>query len=71
MRKPTAKQAAKALEAKINRACCVACSNIPIDLMRGVPAVGKKCRELIDLGIDDAELALRLRAFVKSIAENV
>jgi hypothetical protein len=67
MKKLTAKQTAKALEAKINRACFVACSNIPIDLMRGIPAVAKKARELIDAGADDAMLAAELRAFVQSI----
>lgn len=69
MRKPTAKQAAKALEAKLNRACFKACSNIQIDLMRGIPAVASKARELHDSGADDAALATELRAFVLSIGE--
>ena len=61
----------KALEFKMNRACSVACSNLQIDLMRGIPAVASKCRELIDAGVNDADLASQLRAFVMSIAENV
>jgi hypothetical protein len=68
MKKPTAKQAAKALEAKINRACSVACSNIPINLTTGIPAVAKRCRELIDSGACDTALGLELRSFVLSIA---
>lgn len=69
MRKPTAKQIAKAIDAKLNRACYVACSNIQIDLLRGIPAVAKKARELFDAGADDAALAADLRAFVLSIGE--
>jgi hypothetical protein len=60
----------KALEFKMNRACSKACSNLQIDLMRGIPAVAKRCRELIDANVSDDELALQLRAFVVSIAEN-
>jgi hypothetical protein len=60
----------KALEFKMNRACSLACSNLQIDLMRGIPAVAKKCQELINAGVSDTELAVQLRAFVQSIAVN-
>jgi hypothetical protein len=69
MRKPTAKQVAKAIDAKLTRACFVACSHVQIDMLRGIPAVGKKARELFDSGADDATLATELRAFVLSIGE--
>jgi hypothetical protein len=71
MRKPTAKQVAKALEFKLNRACFRACSNVQIDVLRGIPAVANKARELHDSGADDETLARELRAFVLSIGEAV
>ncbi len=60
---------ARAIEAKLDRACSVACSGIPIDLFNGIPALAKKARELYhrEGGIDDAVLAVELRAFCESI----
>lgn len=67
MRKPTAKQMETAIQAKLDRACSIACSNIPINLYTGIPAVAKKAREIFNGGADDTRLATELRAFVESI----
>jgi hypothetical protein len=59
----------KEIEKKLNRACWLACANVQIDMLRGIPAVAKKARELHDGGADDATLAAQLRAFVLSIGQ--
>jgi hypothetical protein len=55
----------RALEAKINKACCQACNYLPINI-RDLHKVSTKCQELIAAGVSDETLAADLRAFAEA-----
>jgi hypothetical protein len=67
MRKPTAKQIAKATQQRIDRACNRACIGIQINLYKGIPAIAAKAAEIVASGADDERLARELREFAESI----
>jgi hypothetical protein len=60
------KAAAKAADDRINRAYVSTCEGIVIPMM-AIPKVFAVGRAAIAEGVDDAELATRIRAFVESI----
>jgi hypothetical protein len=63
------KMAQKAADERINRAYKATCHGIQIHMM-DISKVFDHGRAAIMAGVDDAELAQRIRAFVETIREN-
>ncbi len=63
------KAAAKALDARIQRAYGLACSGIQINLL-DIPKVYAEGRKAIEAGADDAALQEAIKAFVAKIRQN-
>jgi len=63
------KMAEKAAETRIDRAYKLTCSNITIDIF-DIAKVFTAGRAAIAEGVNDAELGVRIRAFVETIRKN-